>query len=237
MLLYGTRPVTPRLSFIWLVLTLASGCVTAYQPLVSLQRPLAVDPAIANFEGQKILVRCVPGEYVEASDAQLLCRKMRTLFSNQGATVEVEVPSKNASFGATAFKPDLIVELRSRLLKQDDSAWRWLLCYASFTLIPAVSEFDFAQDLIVRDSSGFTLAQDSLQGRFVTSFGFGVWAVNWLLDLLVRPKTEAITGDWAKKDFSQDFFGQVSQLAFHARMRAAVMHEFDQPLIPAKASP
>jgi len=232
-LLYGTRPVNHRLLFSWLVLALGSGCVTAYQPLVSLQRPLAVDPEIANFEGQKILIRCVPGEYLEPSDAQLLCRKLRTLFANQSATVEVEVPRQNASASETSFKADLIIELRARLLHHGDSVLNWLLCYASFTLIPAVTEFEFAQDITVRDSSGFMLGTDSLQGRFVRSFGFGVWALNGLLDLIVRPKEEAVTGDGHKKDFSKDFFGQVSQLAFHARMRAAVMNEFDKPQVAA----
>ena len=234
LLLYGTRPVTPRLLFTWLVLALCSGCVTAYQPLVSLQRPLAVDPEIANFEGQKVLVRCVPSDYLDPSDAELLCRKLRTLFTNQSATVEVEVPRKNASAPErSTFKPDLIIELRARLLHEANSAWGWLLCYASFTLIPAVTEFEFAQDITIRDSSGFMLATDSLQARFVRSFGIGVWGVNGLLDLIVRPKGEAITGDGHKKDFSHDFFGQVSQLAFHARMRAAVMNEFGKPLVAA----
>src|SRR5689334_13680851 len=81
-----------RASVPWLLAVLSSGCVTVYQPLVSLQRPVAVDPQLANFEGQRVLVRCIPGDYLQPNDAAQLCRNVRSLFTKQGAQVEVEVP-------------------------------------------------------------------------------------------------------------------------------------------------
>ncbi len=240
-LLYGTRPVTPRLLFACLALVTASGCITVYQPLVSLQRPFAVDPELANFEGQNILVRCVPGDYVELPDAQQLCQQMRELYEAQSAKVETDVPRKNTGFLTTKFKPDLIVELRGRLLKRETSNFLInLLFLASASLIPTTEEIEIAQDVIIRDASGFQLAQDSLQARFVRQYGLGVWGVNALVDLIVRPKNQKITGDGYRRDFSADFYGHLSELAFHARMRSAIMHEFDQPLTvapPASTAP
>jgi hypothetical protein len=99
----------------------------------------------------------------------------------------------------------------------------------TLTLVPAITEFTFAQEVTILDSSGFQLASDTLQGRFVRYCGVGLWAVNSALDLLVRSDAEELTGDAPKKDFSRDFHGQLSQLAFNARMRSLVMRGFEEP--------
>ncbi len=239
-MLYGTRPVKPPPLLLTALLLAATstGCVTAYQPLLSLQRPMAIDPDVANFEGQKVLVRCIPGDYLEEDESQQLCRQVRTLFVNQSATVEVEVPRKNAGPTERTFKPDLIIELRARLISESNNFFSWVLCIGSFTLIPSLFELEFAQDVAVRDATGFLLASDSLQARIVRQFGLGVWGVNGLLDLIVRPKSEKVTGTWAKDALSKDLFGHISELAFHARMRAAVMNDFEAPrAAPAAGAP
>lgn len=214
-----------------LLAMLASGCVTVYQPLVSLQRPVAVDPQLANFEGQRVLVRCIPGDYLQPSDAVQLCRSVRTLFANQGAQVDVEVPRPGASAldEQEGPKADLIIDLKARLVHEENNGLLWTLSGLTFTLVPAITEFTFAQEVTILDSSGFQLASDTLQGRFVRYFGAGLWAVNGVLDLFVRSDAEDLTGDAAKKDFSRDFYGQLSQLAFNARMRSWVMRGFEEP--------
>ncbi|WP_152621861.1 hypothetical protein [Archangium violaceum] len=217
----------------WVLLcgALLSGCVTTtvYQPLSALQRPAIVDPQLANFEGMRLLVRCVPGDYIEASDADLLCRKVGSLFRNQGARVETDVPrngrsSRNLQEGTP---PDLVVNLSSRLLHKESSGPLWALTVLTLTIVPAYTEYSVAQDVTIRDSSGFLLASDSLKARFIEYFGAGVWGVNWVLDAVVRPPEEEITGDAAAKDFSRDFYAQLSQLAFNARVRADVLRSFE----------
>ncbi len=54
----------PHAGTAWLIGLLLSGCVTVYEPLVSLQRPVVIDPEVGNFEGQHLLVRCIPGDYL-----------------------------------------------------------------------------------------------------------------------------------------------------------------------------
>ncbi len=209
---------------------LLSGCVTTvYQPLSSLQRPAIVDPRLANFEGLRLLVRCVPGDYIEARDAELLCRRVGALFRNQGAKVETDVPrngrsSRSLEKGA---QPDLVVDLSSRLLHKETSGPLWALTALSLTLIPAVTEYSVAQDVTIRDPSGFLLASDSLKARFIEYFGAGVWGVNWVLDALVRPSEEELTGEAPARDFSRDFYAQLSQLAFNARVRSDVLRSFE----------
>jgi hypothetical protein len=229
------HPIAPPL--LALLGTVLAGCVTVYQPLVSLQRPVPIDPQLANFQGQRLLVRCLPGEYLPASDALRLCFKVRNLFAVQGAEVEVEVPVEGRSSGAgqAERKPDLSIELRSRLLHREDSKILWFLSFASFTLVPTIAEFTFAQEVTIRDSAGFVLASDSLQGRFVRYFGFGIWAVNNALDFLVRSDEEKLTGKQAEQEFTRDFYRQISQLTFDAHMRSLVLRGFQpRPGPPAQ---
>lgn len=208
---------------------LLSGCVTVYQPLVSLHRPVAIDPQLANFEGQRLLVRCLSDEHLAPPDADRLCRKLGVLFTRQGAQVDVEMPREGgaAGSGGAGPLPDLTIEIRSRVVQDRSPKLLWLLSGATLSLLPALAEHTFAQEVTIRDPAGFVLASDSLQGRFVTYFGLGVWAVSGGLDLLVRSRDEEITGGAAHRNFSRDYYRQVSQLAFDARMRSLVLRGFE----------
>jgi hypothetical protein len=219
----------------FLALGVGTGCITVYQPLVSLQRPVVVDPQAGNFDGAKMRISCAAGEEMPPQDAEILCRDVGTLFRNQGAQVEAYVP-RNGREGADAEggKPDLVVEVRSRKLHEENSALLRVLSVLTFTLVPTIDEHSYAQDVTIRDASGFVLAADSLQSRFIEYFGAGIWAANWLADIFVRPEADKLTGDVAKKDFSRDFYGQLSQLAFNAQVRAKVLRGFGNSS-PARA--
>jgi hypothetical protein len=219
----------------------ASGCassmatVTVYQPLSSLQKPTALHVSESNFAGQRMLIRCVPstdGKYHKPADAQRLCVKLSSLFTNQGAQVDIAVPQRGG--GAVpelvnGARPDLIVEVTTRLLHEKNPAFLWAACVLSCSVIPAYHEQSIAQDISIRDADGFELASDSLQARFVEYQGGGIWVVNKALDLTVREEPEHLTGNAAGKEFSRDFYRQVNQLAFNARVRAAVLRSFDTP--------
>lgn len=227
------------------VALLASGCgpnglthsVTVYQPLTSLQKPTAIRTSETNFSGQRMLIRCIPGGALTASEAQRLCSKMSALFSNQGAQVDVAIPRAGGG-GVTELvagaRPDLVMELSTRLLNFQNPPFMWVACVASCGVIPAYTDVSVAQDISIRDAEGFELASDSLQARFVEYHGLGIWAVNRSLDLLVREKSEHLTGDSAKEDFSRDFYRQINQLAFNAKVRAAVLRNFEPPPASAK---
>lgn len=205
---------------LWVViLALSSGCVTVYQPLQTLQRPVVVDLDEANFDGLKVEVRCPPGTFVKGGDAQRMCRRVQRVFANQGANVEPVAPTS---------KPDLIIDIQSRLLHSNVDTFMSLLCIASLTLVPAMSEASLAADVTIRDGEGFVLASDSFQARFINYFGFGVWAINGILDLFFRAPNEKLTGNSQNKEVSRDFYSQLSQLAFHARTRALVLRGFEQ---------
>jgi hypothetical protein len=222
-----------RLGLPLALLCTLTGCVTVYQPLLSLQRPAVINPEHNNFAGLRLMLRCLPTGYTDSGDSEILCQNLRTLFANQGAEVEVEVPESDLERREEgAPRPDLVIELTSRELHTENSAFLWVLCYASATLIPSVTEATFAQDVVLRDADGFLLGSDSLQGRFVRYFGLGYWGINSIMNLLVRSDEEKITGTTAKTDFSRDFYGQLSQLAFHARMKQMVLRNFE-PVTPA----
>jgi hypothetical protein len=211
-----------------------------YQPLVSLQKPVVVDPSLANFTGVRMLIRCVPGDYIDQSEAQTLCSNLRTLFRNQGAQAEIEIPNPRGSFrpSQSSTPPDLVVDISSRMLHQDDNVWLWVLAVSSCLIIPGVTEDTFATDVTIRDGTGALLASETLQGRFERYIGLSTWGVNEVMDLLVRSDAEKVTGDAAAKDFSRDFYGQLTQLAFNANMRSIVMRGFTADIpSPAGASP
>jgi hypothetical protein len=230
------RLVVRALPVVTLIAAVFAGCVTVYQPLMSLQRPAVVDPQLANFQGRRFLVRCVSDAQLAPSDAQGLCLKLRSLFAVQGAEVAIEVPIEGMPGGgvrATEQQPDLTIELRSRLVHEANNRLLWILSVASLTLVPTIAELTFVQDVTIRDGSGFVLASDSLQGRFINYFGFGIWAVNSALDFLVRSQEEKLTGKQAHQEFTRDFYRQISQLTFDAHMRSMVLRGFQPQPAPA----
>lgn len=215
-----------------------TGCVTVYQPLVGLQRPIAVDPqAPDNFSATRVLVRCHPAEGVEAD---VLCRNLRSSLSKQGAQVTTEVVRPSGKISASAQSeaaPQFVIDVTSKLVHQKDEPLLQLLNIVSLTLVPAISETTYGQEFRIRDAQGFVLAQQSFQERFVQSFGLGVWVLNGLIDLLIRPKSEQVTGDGYKEEFTRDLHGHLAQLLHNAKVRARVMNSFVAEPEPEKTEP
>lgn len=225
------RKAMSRLAFMILLAALGQGCFTVYQPLVGLQRPVAIDPETANFAGLRLRVRCLPNDALSAAELDVLCQRVSALFSNQGAEVDTVTERGGLSdeLDGTARKPDLVVDLKARVLQQERNALLWMLSSMTMTLMPMVEEYVFAQDVTIRDAEGFLLVSDSLQGRFVRYIGAGIWSVNWLLDVIAREEADELTGDAAQRDFSRDFYTQLSQLTFNARGRWLVLRPASVP--------
>jgi hypothetical protein len=209
----------PSRCFCASALLLLSGCITVYQPLQTLQRPVVVELDKDNFDGVRVAVRCQAGSDITKGESKRLCQKVERVLANQGAVIAT---------AETTQKPDLIVELESRVLHHEVDTLMSLLFGVSLTLIPAVTDTSLSEEVTIRDGDGFVLARDSFQARFVTYMSSVVWAVNGLLDLLVRPPEERLTGKSQQAVVSQDFYSHLSQLAFHARMRALVLQGFER---------
>ena len=197
-----------------------------YEPLSGLHRPIVIDTGLANFQDLRLAIYCPPGDLLNPSEAASLCRNVGTLFENQGASVttailDYRLLAEDPVEGTDDPAPttDLILELRARELHQSNNPVSWLLCLWTFTLVPAVSESTFAQEVVIRDGSGALISSDTLQGRIVRRFGVGTWGVNKVLDLGWREPEDELTGDAAKRDLSQDLYQQLSQLVFNAKMR------------------
>ena len=194
-----------------------------------------------NFAGQTILVRCFPEANLNVTHAQLLCRKLGKLFSNQGADVQTVVPSERDTGGTDAAQglPNLTIDTKVRLVSEKSSVLLFIASVWTFSLVPDISEFTFAHDVVIRDREGFALATTTLQSRFIRYVGLGVWGVNGMLDWLVRPKDEELGGNVAPQEFSRDLYRQLTQLTFTAMMRSQVMRSFaDAPRArPLQESP
>ena len=109
---------------------LLCGCLTTYQPLVSLQRPVAIDRRLPNFKGLSMSVRCLPGDNLEPAQAVALCRNVESLFVQQGAVVDVSTQAGGAGEREPSQKkPDLILELGSRVLQTENAGVLWLLFF------------------------------------------------------------------------------------------------------------
>jgi len=220
------------------VILTGSGCVHTYQPMSGLHDPVIVDIQAPNLADVSLTVYCVPGPDLSPQEASVLCQHVGTLFTNQGAEVRTVTSSRalqaddlGSALDARdaeedpAPTTDLVLELRGRRLNESNDPLMWALCYASFTLVPAVSEFTFAQDAVVRDGSGFLLATDTVQGRIVRQFGGSVWVGNRILDRLFREDADEVTGDAAKNDLSDDLYRQLSQLVYNAKVQWQVLQE------------
>ena len=136
-----------------LLVCLFAGCVTVYQPLVGLQRPTVVDPQEDNFSGQKIRVRCIPEQNLNSKQAQVLCQKISTAFSNQGALVQTVVPSERGTSEPEGNEgaPDLTIDTKVRLLSEQSSALLAVASVWTLTLVPNIEEYTFSQEVIIRD--------------------------------------------------------------------------------------
>ena len=194
---------------------LACGCMSVYQPVSGLHRPVAIDTAVANFPGVAFDIQCLPAKHVVTeAEAEDMCRKLTQLFENQGARVETRItPGRIPELEdevAEEAAPDegpvttkLSVRLSSRLLHKDVVNILWW---------KITTDYIFAQDIVIRDASGFLLVQETLTGRFIRRLGFS---------------------RGANLHFSKDYYGQLSQLAFNARMRRTVLDEV-RPAAAAK---
>lgn len=182
-----------------------TGCVTVYQPLSGLNRPIALDPGLANFADTALVLRCLPGGALTAEEAENLCRKVGRLFENQGAQVTIQSAGRVDEPDAPAEGPAraaLAVELRAELVHRDANSLffgplaDWIWGYSA--------EFTVRQEVRIRGADGFLLAQETLTGRFVQRLGF--------------------FSD-AEERFSRDYYGRLSQLALDARIRQQVLAE------------
>ena len=223
-----------------LALTLSvsgGGCVHLYQPMSGLHEPVVVDIRAENLPGLNMVIHCVPGEMLNSQESAQLCQNIGILFENQGASVRTITSRRQLQedlFDATASEEDdtpqtdLFVELRARQIHESNDPLMWALCAVSFTLIPSIQESTFAQDVIVRDGTGFLLLQDTLQGRIIRRFGAGVWAVNQALNVTIRKEPDRITEDSVRMDLSNDLYSQLSQMVFNARVQRDVLLESEQ---------
>lgn len=192
-----------RILYLAALAGLLGGCVTVYQPMSGLHRPIAIDPAYANFAGVRFTLECRRGrdDLLGEDEARDLCRKLTRVLENQGAEVETEVLGGEpgpADEPPRARADALHVQLTPRLIDRRTVNVLWLPFWT------VVTDYTFAQDISIRDASSFLLVRDTLTGRFVRRLGF--------------------SSD-AEEEFSADFYGQLSQLALNAKLRHDVLKE------------
>lgn len=216
-----------------LALIAGSGCVNVYQPLVGLQNPVVVDTQSPNFAGLHVVVRCVPEDFLDERDAGILCTRMEELFVAQGATVKTisaktkaadeEEEGEPTEVEAPLPEDTITVELRAKKVNADTSALLWVFSILTVSLVPAMSEYTYVQEVVVRDRRGVRLASAELKGRLVRYYGLGAWAGTRLTNLIFRDDEEDITNRAFRQGISNDLYGQVSQMVFNARMRQRVL--------------
>lgn len=248
---------TRRLALWLLIPAVVGGCVRFYQPMSGLHRPVVVDPRLPNFQDLRLTVRCVPEDLLNAQEANALCSRVEALFENQGAEVitttsahgapddelaaapptadAAEAPADGAT-GPVPARTELTLELRARRLHQSHHPVSWVACIASFTVLAGITEHTFAQDVVIRDATGFPLVTESLEGRIVEQFGLGPWAGNVLLDLVARDEADDLAGDAFDRVVSADVYRQLSQMMFNAKMQWEVLQQ-TSPMRTKEASP
>jgi hypothetical protein len=193
-----------------------------------------IDTHVANLSGVRLTVRCVPEDMLDSVSADALCQKVGIVFENQGATVTTIASATGLEDGlgdlpepAPEAVPatDLLLELRTRQIHRAHNPMMWVLCALSLTIIPASTEFTFAQDVVIRDGTGFLLAEETLQGRMGHQFGVAAWIGNGLLNLFWRAPEDEISYESLRRDLSTDLYRQLSQAVFNAKMQWLVLQQ------------
>jgi hypothetical protein len=201
-----------------------------------LQRPTLVDPASPTFNNSRLLIRCMPSEDLPAGDAEKVCRSLSSSFRQQGAECETAVPRQpddaqpHLAFDGRG--ADLIIDITSRTEHAYDYPALAIASVVTLTTVPVIEEQTFSQEVTVRGRNRSVLATETLRARFVTYTGYAVWGLNWLMDWLFRDDDNDLSGDVANRTFSNDFYRQISQLVFNARVRSDLLG-----LTAAPASP
>jgi hypothetical protein len=222
---------------------LSIGCmsVTLYQPQKAIHRPVVVENAPDNFDGLRILVRCVSHrEFLPTSDASKLCANLSQEFLRQGADSQFVVPVGANWIEPEVFDgetPDLIVELQSRI----DHSYKNPITHAAsimtLTLVPYITEQSFSQRVVVFGKDRSVLAEEVFKERFVQYNGCGVWSLNYILDWFFRDDDQDLMGKSGQKDFTRDFYGQVRQMTFNARIRSEILGLTGVPSSKGASSP
>ena len=198
--------------------------VTLYHPEQGLHQPTVVNLHAPNLSGAKIRVTCIANEYVTASEARKVCRNVARMLRNQGAETAVFVPrNRGRTSRVRKSSADLEIEIRSRIHRShfDNIAAAFSCCTCALT--PTRMEQAYIHSVRVRGRNGVVLSENRMQSRFVQYTGCGVAGINALLDLFFRQEHEKLGGDVAQRDFSNDFYRQIAQQTFNAKMRSDVL--------------
>ena len=216
------------------LLASSAGCVPIYQPLRGLNTPVVIDTQVQNLAGVRLTVRCVPGGMLTPLTAQELCQKVGVVFENQGAMVTT-VATPGGLDGGLEDRPettpaampetDLDLEIRTRVIHQAHNPMLWVLCVLTLTIVPSSTEYTFEHDVVIRDGTGFLLAEETLQGRMVQQFGIAAWTGNALFNWVWRLPEDDITYETMRHDLSTDLYRQLSQAVFNAKMQWLVLRQ------------
>jgi len=120
-------------------------------------------------------------------------------------------------------KPDLTVEIASKIEHENESLLSAVAAGLTLTMAPIIAEQTFSQRVVVFGRDGSVLVEEVYKERFVEYVGIGVWSLNYLMDWFVRDEEDALSGDAAAKAFSKDFYGQMRQQVFNAKVRSEVL--------------
>lgn len=217
-----------------------SACLTVvYQPLSALRQPVGIDVRKANFEGMTIHLKCFSGALLQPEDADNLCRNVSEALERQSAKVQLDQPNEEDSTaddtgksegetppvakpaGAQTGLPSskLIVELSAKRVRILRNGWLGPLSFYTLTLVPQIEDFTDEQRIVVRDESGFVLADQSFQLRFIEYTGFGYLALNTIANFLFRSEEEQIVEGTADRLMTRDLHRQLSQVVMNAGTR------------------
>lgn len=221
------------------VIGLGCGSVSTYyyQPLSGFQAPLAVDIRKPNLDGLRIEVRASVSPQLEKTENEgtVLANAVQDFLRNQGAKVsENDSDSEKVTNSENQNSPEVSpqalemrLEVEVRRPFEQPNTWMWLPWVATFTLLPHKSEYILETEMRLSDGAGFLLSRQIYFARFVryTSPAYRVLSV--LFDFFRKPEEKATVAR-LHQDFTADFYGQMTQQIYNARIRANVLGHLPQ---------
>ncbi len=201
-----------------------SACVHVYQPLSRLSEPAILPFAEDNFKNLMVETSCSTQTSDWEDEAIEACYFIEGVLEEQGASFPTTESREVA---------DLVVQLRSVRLSEENNNWMWFPFFFSFSLYPLRTSFTFALEVTIYDRDQTTLAREMMQGRFTEITGLGYWGLNLLANLLLRDGQEEISEDRSSLQFSADLGNRISQLVYQANVNQKLRQRASQGRRPS----
>ena len=206
--------------FVLTIILSACVSVMVYEPMARIHNPTAIDLDRKNFKNTRVALKCdMP---LDPRGRIVLCRKLLILLERQGASTYLLGEKEDNDFVIHVKSKSVELEKSNMLSRMIDFVF---LSSGVLLLgvIPTEENSWYAVDISVYDGNNALLSQEKFKFLIKEYVGPMFQIYNSFMNILLRNEDELVDTEMSKKDFSKDFYTQVSQMIFNAKQKKLVL--------------